>query len=193
MVNDIKKPKTETLTFRLDKAIINRLRQEAGGNRTTLNTLANQIFREHVDWYSNAPKAGYISIPRDFVIELLNLISEQEIIRISEKVTKGHHSDIILLLRDEYDVTSTLDVIETWIRISGYRYKHEVSDDGGGDIHRFVIHHNMGRKWSLYISTRYQTVFDQLGLKRVEFALTENTVAFKVDIGGTRSGIMATS
>lgn len=183
MVHDIKKPKTETLTFRLDKSTINRLRQEAEGNRTTLNTLANQIFKEHIDWYSNAPKAGYISIPRDFIIELLNLISEQEIVRISEKVTKSHHSDIILLLRDEYDVNSTLNVIETWIRISGYQYKYEVNDEG--DIHRFVIQHNMGRKWSLYISTRYQIVFDKLGLKRVEFALTDNTVAFKVDIGGS--------
>lgn len=90
----------------------------------------------------------------------------------------------MLLLRDEYDVASTLEVIETWIRISGYQYKHEINDDGS-DIHRFVIHHNIGRKWSLYISTRYQIVFDQLGLKRVDFAPTDNTVAFKVDIGGT--------
>jgi hypothetical protein len=65
-------------------------------------------------------------------------------------VTKSQYSDIILLLRDEYDVTSTLDVLETWIRVSGYRYKHEVNDDG--NIHRFVIHHDMGRKMvSVYI------------------------------------------
>jgi hypothetical protein len=36
---------------------------------------------------------------------------------------------------------------------------------------------------SLYISSRYQNVFDQVGLKRVNFALTDNTVAFKVDTG----------
>ena len=37
--------------------------------------------------------------------------------------------------------------------------------------------------WSLCISTRYQIVFARLGLKRVDFALTDNTVVFKVDIG----------
>jgi hypothetical protein len=73
-------------------------------------------------------------------------------------------------------------VIETSIRISGYCYKHEVNDG----IHRFVLHHDMGRKWSMYISTRYQIVFDRLGLKRVDFALTDNTVAFKVDFGSQK-------
>jgi hypothetical protein len=47
------------------------------------------------------------------VSELLHLGPEQEVVRISEKVTKSQYEDIILLLRDGYNVMSTLDLLET--------------------------------------------------------------------------------
>jgi hypothetical protein len=47
------------------------------------------------------------------VSELLHLVPEQEVVRISEKVTKSQYEDIILLLRDGYNVMSTLDLLET--------------------------------------------------------------------------------
>jgi hypothetical protein len=156
------------------------LRRESEINQTSLNTLASQIFRQHNDWHSKAAKAGYVPLPKQLIMRFLDEIPEEQVIRISEDVTKNFYEDIMLLLRNEIDIDSTLDLIETWIRISGFQYKHEIND---GDVHSYVIQHDMGRKFSDCISTLYRFVFQKLGLTKVEFIITEHTVAFKVETG----------
>jgi hypothetical protein len=59
------------------------------------------------------------------------------------------------MLRNEYSINSSLDVIESWIKIAGYSYRHEVR----GAEHSYIIqHHDMGRKWSLYLREQYRFI-----------------------------------
>jgi hypothetical protein len=52
----------------------------------------------------------------------------------------------------------------------------------------YVIHHDMGIKWSIYLANLYQFLFDEVkkdyNEKRriIEFEKTENTLAFTVDV-----------
>ena len=82
-----------------------------------------------------------------------------------------------MLLRNEYNIESALDVIETWIKISGYPYRHEVNYTQ----HSYVIQHDMGKNWSLYLAELFRNLFEEFGLKRVEFDLTHNSLDFIVD------------
>jgi len=104
-------------------------------------------------------------------------VDENEIVKIAKYVAKTTTKDILLLLRNEYTLASALDVIETWIQISGYSFTHEVNDG----IHHFVVEHHMGRKWSLLLSNLYRTVFEELSPKKPEFDITDNTLVFKID------------
>jgi hypothetical protein len=72
--------------------------------------------------------------------------SNKEITSIAEYIAKKETKDFVLLLRNEYNIESALDVIETWIKISGHPYRHEVNYTS----HSYVIQHDMGRNWSLY-------------------------------------------
>jgi hypothetical protein len=51
----------------------------------------------------------------------------------------------MLLLRDEIDLPSTLNLIETWIRVSGFPYKREVDDNR--EVYSYVIQHDMGKNF----------------------------------------------
>jgi hypothetical protein len=46
-----------------------------------------------------------------------------------------------------------------------------------------MIQHDMGIKWSIYLSNLYQFLFDELGKNKakIEFEKTENTLAFTVN------------
>ena len=48
----------------------------------------------------------------------------------------------------------------------------------------YVIQHDMGIKWSIYLASIYQFLFEELrkDKRRIEFEKTENTVAFTVDV-----------
>ncbi len=172
-----KKNKTGSITFRLDDSTIEKLRHDAEQKDISLNLLVSHIFKQHIDWHSNAAKAGFIAVRKQLIVELLKLVPEDKLRSIAEYIAKKESKGFILMLRNEYNITSALDVIETWIRIAGYPYRHELEYSR----HSYTIHHEMGRKWSLYLSEQYRFLFEDFGLRRVEFTSNDNTLSFTVD------------
>jgi hypothetical protein len=140
-----------------------------------LNTLANQIFREYVEWYASAPKAGYVTVRKSLLVELLNDMTEEKILEYA-RITAKDSRDINLLLTGEYTLTSALKVIEHKIRISGYRYRRELK----GNAQTYVIQHDLGRKWSLYLGALFKAEFEEVGHSDTEFQILENTLVFKI-------------
>jgi hypothetical protein len=139
--------------------------------------LVSHLIRRHIDWHSNAAKAGFVTVRRGLLIDLIDRLAEKEISSIAEYIAKKETKDFVLLLRNEYNIESALDVIETWIKISGHPYRHEVNYTR----HSYVIQHDMGKNWSLYMAEQYRFVFEEFELKRVEFDINDNTVDFIVD------------
>jgi hypothetical protein len=175
-----KQHQSESITFRLDSTILNRLHYEAEQKDISINTLVSHIIRRHIDWHSNAAKAGFVTVRRGLLSNLINRLPKEDISSIAEYIVKNDTKDFVLLLRNEYNIESALDVIETWIKISGYPYRHEVRYT----LHSYVIQHDMGRNWSLYMAELYRFLFEEFGLKRVEFDLNHNTLDFIVDTEG---------
>ena len=169
---------SESITFRLDTTILNKLRREAEQKDITVNTLVGHIIRSHIDWHSNASKAGFVTVRRGLLNNLINRVPEKEISSIAEYIAKTETKDFILLLRNEYNIESALDVVETWIKISGYPYRHEVNYTR----HSYMIQHDMGKNWSLYLAELYRFLFEEFGLKKVDFDLNHNSLDFIVDL-----------
>jgi hypothetical protein len=173
-----KQRQSESITFRLDSTILNKLHHEAEQNDISVNTLVSHIIRRHISWHSNAAKAGFVTVRKGLLSNLINRLSEKEISSIAEYIAKNETKDFVLLLRNEYNIESALDVIETWIKISGYPYRHEANHTR----HSYVIQHDMGKNWSLYMAELYRFLFEEFGLRRAEFDINNNTLAFIVDI-----------
>lgn len=171
-----KKP-SRNFTFRIKGTTADRLEKEAKQKEISLNTLANQIFNMHTDWHSNAGKAGFLPVRRALLVELLKRHSDKDISEIARYVAKETTKDIMLLLRKQYNTKSFLDVIETSIKASNYPYQHEVSDT----MHTFIIQHDMGKKWSIYLADLYQSMIEDPDAKRGNCDLTDNTVSFSID------------
>jgi hypothetical protein len=162
---------TDGLSLRLDTRILEALKQEARHKQVSTNILASQIFRQHLDWHSNAAKAGFVAVRRGMITKLLEKVSEDEVKDIAIYIAKNESRDFILLMRNEYDMSAAMDVVETWIRISGYPYAHRVKFGR----HSYVIQHDMGKKWSIYLSEVYRFVFEEFG-QHAKFNLTHNTL-----------------
>jgi hypothetical protein len=85
------------------------------------------------------------------------------------------------MLRRKYNIHSALDFIETWIRASGYSYTHNIENlDYPNKLHVFIIQHDMGMKWSLYLAELYRNLFEELGVRNAQFDITASTLAFDV-------------
>lgn len=131
----------------------------------------------HANWYSNAGKAGFLPVTRSLLVELLKKHSDKDISEIARSVAKETTKDIVLILRKQYNTESFLDVIETSIKASNYPYRHEVNDT----MHTFIIQHDMGKKWSIYLADLYQSMIEEFDVRRMNYDLTDNTASFSID------------
>ncbi|SRR5579884_1156374 len=168
---------SKTATFRIDEALLNALQHEADMKQISLNTLANQLFREYIEWYANAPKAGYVTLRKSLVNLMFDRLTDDEIIELAKETAKETR-DIVTLMTSEYTLESALNVIEHKVRISGFTYRRQVS----GDQYTYIIHHDMNRKWSLYYAGLFKAEFEQLGKTDSEFTVSDKSLIFKVRV-----------
>lgn len=84
---------SERFTFRLDSTILNQL------HHISVNTLV-----WHIYWHSNAAEAGFVTVRRGFLSNLINRLPENEISSIAEYVAKNETKDFVLLLRNEFNI-----------------------------------------------------------------------------------------
>ena len=109
----------------------------------------------------------------------MNQLEEEEVQKLSEHIARNEMKDLTLLLRGEHSLSSFLQTIESWLRVSGFQYSYHITDHDRN--HRLVIQHEMGRRWSLYFEKLFRYVFAELSLaSKPEFEVTDNVIALKV-------------
>ena len=107
---------------------------------------------------------------------MINRLSEEEVTKLAEDSVR-YPKEIVLLTKAEYSTPKVLEVFESWIRAAGFPFVSETQ----GNQHFFVIQHDMGMKWSLFLSELLKSVYGLLGTK-IETAITDNTFFVKVTI-----------
>jgi hypothetical protein len=96
---------------RIESEVLRNLRREAGQKDISTNTLVNKLIKDHLNWHSNAAKAGFISVRRPFISKIIKYLPEQEIISLAEYVAKTTNKDSILLMKNEYTIKSAQDLL----------------------------------------------------------------------------------
>ena len=70
-----------------------------GQKDISTNTLVNKLIKDHLNWHSNAAKAGFIPVRRPFISKIIKYLPEQEIISLAEYMAKTTNKDSILLMK----------------------------------------------------------------------------------------------
>lgn len=166
------------VTLRFDGDVLEQLRKEANQKRVSLNTLASQIFKTHTEFSGAAAKAGMIAFPKNLLIRLMNRLSEDEIKHLSQEIAKNDMKDMLLMIKRQYSTEAFIDLIESWIRVCGFPFTHDQS----GNTHNFIIQHDMGKRWSVYLAELFKFVFNDLGTKWADFQTTDNMITFNLDV-----------
>ena len=170
--------KTESASFRLEKEILEQLRNEAEKKQISLNVLVNQVLRQYRKFSTDAPPAGFVAIPKHTLSRIMDKLTEKEVEEVINAHVENDMEDIILLFRNEFTPESFLDVVESWVLTQKFPFKHEIKDG----VHKCLIQHDMGRNWSLYLSEIFSRTLEKLTSKKVERNITDNTIVFTADL-----------
>lgn len=167
---------TEGVTFRIPTTILNPLKDECEIKRISLNTLANQIFKEHLEWHSQAFHANLYYMPGPFVLRLINELSDEQISRLAKDTATKDLADILLVLTGEVNFQSLLKVLENWARTDSSPFKYTVINGN----HVIITQHNAGIKYSLFTEQMFSTFLEEVLKIKADIKVTENTVILKI-------------
>jgi hypothetical protein len=170
-----RRKKTITMTFRLDEGVVTTLRGESEHSHTSLNTLVNQILQRYAEWDIYEPKLGFISLSRPVAAELFNRASKQEIIHLAEHIGKSATNDAALFMRAKMDINSFLSWLELRMETSSVEISHNVE----GDIHTYVMKHDLGENYSLYQKTVLELIFRDIFGKNIDCKFSNTMLSFR--------------
>ena|SRR5947209_4379175 len=97
MSDEVQKQSTEGVTFRIPASSIRQLREESKKKQISLNTLVNQILKDHLIWHTYAPQAKMFHVPRSTFSRIVDNLTEEELSKHAVTIAKKDFVDIGLL------------------------------------------------------------------------------------------------
>lgn len=170
-----KKSSSDSVTFRLNSLVVDKLSTRADLQKTSLNVLVNQILSNYVEWDADSIKAGWIPTQRTILTKLIDVLDEKIILDIAEQSAVVGGKDSILYMYGKYNLENLLTNIRASAQRSGFSIK-EYEEDQNLEI---VIQHELGWKWSLFFKHYYQKLLHELQ-QMVIFDYTEKALIINI-------------
>ncbi len=178
-VHSPKKESTRSITYRLPEKLVSELETEATQKSISQNVLVKQILEKYVQWDRFSNKIGMIPVPKGILESLGDELDGKDIDEIITLIFPMI-KDTVLFIKGGYDLKRCIETLEDYMRASGMNSDHRVE----GDMHIFLIQHELGLKWSVFTEQLLTQVFRNfLPDKELKFQTTETTVILSVALG----------
>jgi hypothetical protein len=133
-----------------------------------------KIFSNHLQWERYERKVGLLPMTESFLSEVLNQLTDQQIVNLAQKLEKQKFRNILAFMRDSHDVDDFVEVMRAWLTVSWMQQNIEVRNGK----YYFKIQHNLGAKWSLYVKTLISELsYDILG-RKADISIVGDTISF---------------
>ncbi|MDE1828784.1 MAG: hypothetical protein KGI25_00525 [Thaumarchaeota archaeon] len=169
------KKETQSLTLRLPKSSVNKMKKIAARKNMTTNALASQIVDSFLGWELNAAEAGWVVMPKPFLIGLLEKLDKETVVSVTSQLAKHLAKDITHYMKGKHSLQEWLSIIRGRAERSGFHLTEHQQNHGIV----IIMQHDMGENWSIYFKTFYENVFSDLGVK-VEFDYTDKSIIIKL-------------
>ena len=162
--------------MRVEKNILDELRDEAEQKMESLHTMANQVLKSYVTWHKPAAKAGNHYVPKTLLSDIFEIMTEDQIARITENWVRKYSKDVMVMINKGHNRESFFDGSRSWLDLSGFQYTHH--QDSG--FESYVIRFDMGKKFNYHVGKYLQfLVVEGLQVKDVHLEITDFTVMFR--------------
>ena len=166
----------KSVSLRLANTSLDKLKASAKIEGLPLNAMINQILTEYLQWDMTATKAGWIVVLSDVLKRMMNELDEKTLYKIAV-ATADSTKDVRLMMTGDDTIDGFFSILRNRLRKSGISYI-ESSEKG---MIKFIIHHNMGKKWSFFYKTQHERMLHNLG-QQATLDFTENTLIICVKI-----------
>lgn len=165
--------KTSSISFRINEEYEKVLRDIAEENKTSLNTLANQIFGNYVEFELYAKQFGTLRMSTDTFRRMLTSMSEKNIIEIATQCGSQEVKEFILFKWKEVNSKTIIQFIKIYFDLCGYG-RCNLDQTEGKVI--FSVHHDLQENGSLFLKHLFESLIRSTLDKDCETTITKDTI-----------------
>ena len=165
--------KTSSISFRINEEYEKILRTIAEENKTSLNTLANQIFGNYVEFELYAKQFGTLRMSTDTFRRMLNSMDEKNIVEIATVCGSEEVKEFILFKWKEVTSKTIRDFIKIYFDLCGYGRCNIDATEGSVT---FSVHHDLQEKGSLFLKHLFEALIRTSLGKGCRTTLTKDTI-----------------
>ena len=165
--------KTSSISFRINEEYEKVLRKIAEENKTSLNTLANQIFGNYVEFELYAKQFGTLRMSTDTFRRMLASLDEKNIMEIATRCGSQEVKEFILFKWKEINSKSITDFIKVYFDLCGYG---RCNLDAKESSVTFSVHHDLQEKGSLFLKHLFESLIRTSLDKDCKTTTTKDTV-----------------
>src|SRR2546425_2334887 len=167
----------ETRIFRIDTEVAEQLDELAQKNKISVNVIASQALRKHVEYDAYAENFGLVTISKGLLKTFFSLMSEEQARALGRK--SGEHEGVALITFWFKDFNPE-NVIKSLDRVaSHYNHNFEFEYTHDGQAYVAVLRHDCGPRASAFYAEFVKSVFALLDVK-VELEETGDQVVAKL-------------
>ncbi|MDE1770562.1 MAG: hypothetical protein KGI28_08440 [Thaumarchaeota archaeon] len=167
--------KKENFTLRIDSEIMDVIKAKSDSENVSVNQFVNKLIGLSIYWNTHAPSAGWVPMPKQLLVELIDKMSIDEITTLAHNLGKTIAHDILLFTNNKYDVNSWINFLKFRSAVSGFSFFSQLD----GNTISCTIHHGLGRKWTIWFKSFYEIVLLDMGAN-VTFDVSDNTLIMKI-------------
>ena len=165
--------KTSSISFRIDEEYEKVLRQIAEENKTSLNTLANQIFGNYVEFEIYAKKFGTLRMSTDTFRRVLATMDDKNIMEIATRCGSQEAKEFILFKWKEINLETVTDFIKKYFDLCGYG-RCNLEETEGRII--FSVHHDLQKKGTMFLKHFFESLIQSTLDRECKTTITNDTI-----------------
>jgi len=159
--------------------MVEELETEADEKQISQNVLVKQIVEKYLQWDRFASKIGMIPVPKNLLMTLGEDMQGKDITKIVDAIVPVI-SESVLFMKGDYDLKRAIESLEDYMKASGMKSDHRME----GNIHHFIIQHDLGMNWSLFTEMLLKSIFNKfVPDKNLKCKITDNTVIASIALG----------
>ena len=167
----------ETRIFRIDTDICEELDELARKDKVSVNVIANQALRKHVEYDSYAEKFGLVTISKDLLKTLFGLMSDEEARALGKKSGEQTGVPLVSFWFKKFNLEN---VIRSLDRIaSHYNRNFKFEHSNNGPEHVLILRHDSGPRGSAFYAESVKAMFALLDVK-VELEESDDQVVARL-------------
>ncbi|MDN5846983.1 MAG: hypothetical protein L0H53_11995 [Candidatus Nitrosocosmicus sp.] len=164
---------TTSTAIRVPTYIYEKIETQSISEGTNVSTVINNILRKYITWDQFVSDIGFIFLQKPFLRTIFEEVPEAIIIRAAKTTCHAGMRDAISFIHGKIDTGAIIDVVKLWLSASNIPL--QIIEDK--ETLEFRIHHNLGKKGSLYFGTLLSSLFSELDIRSSRTTFKDHFVA----------------